>query len=293
MRSRELAELGQRLRQEAEVNSAPSFSKKLKEWRKEREINKLYRQFKQEVVLLENDFEDLQYCHENWKNYNPLVPYCKLILGILSTLLSLLWILHIILYVLARDPYPNGEPVSYFLNAMFSWASKDIEFGLLGVVLVGIFCVYLLFCTLSGQERLGLKFLIAEIHPLKIGATYMSSLLFNVSLLLLCVPALIQFCSIAFSEYLALTDADIILGQYVRYMQFFRYFFEYNVFIFILLGMAMLSFTFVYFCVQDRNMKAAASLKERIQRFEGQKNSNKTVNDDTSSKKIEKDIQMS
>jgi len=176
--------------------------------------------------------------------------------------------------MLARDPYPNGVPVSYFLNTAFSWASKQISFALLGVILVGIFTLYLLFCALEGTARLGLRFLIVEIHPLKVGATYMTSLLFNVSLLLLCVPALLQFCSAAFADYIVLTDASLVFSVYVRNMRFFRYFFDYNVFVFVLLGVMVLAGIFVYCCITDRNMKTSVALRERIIKFEEQKAKN-------------------
>jgi hypothetical protein len=70
------------------------------------------KEFKKAVRELEMDYEDLKMCNEFWKNYNPFVSYGKLVLGVLGALLSFLWVLHIILYLLIRTPYPNVGPIS-------------------------------------------------------------------------------------------------------------------------------------------------------------------------------------
>lgn len=270
-RTTSLLEMGNKIKQDVETSRASS-------WRERRELRKLERQFKQQVIALEEDYSELKLCHEEWKRYNPLVPYCKFILGILSVLLSFFWVLHIILFLLARTPYPGGVPASFFLNSFFSWASKESGFALLGTIFVGLFCMYLLFCTMSGTAKLGLRFLIVEIHPLKVGATYMSSMLFNLSLLLLCVPPLIQFSATAFSEYIVLTEADTVFGQYVRFMTFFRYFFDNNVFVIAMLAVMVLAMIFLYFCGNRQAINNSKALKERIRKFEAEnKRSQKTA----------------
>eukprot|EP00510_Aplanochytrium_minuta_P002702 CAMPEP_0184014036 /NCGR_PEP_ID=MMETSP0954-20121128/5388_1 /TAXON_ID=627963 /ORGANISM="Aplanochytrium sp, Strain PBS07" /LENGTH=315 /DNA_ID=CAMNT_0026294377 /DNA_START=899 /DNA_END=1846 /DNA_ORIENTATION=+ len=264
----DLMEQGSKLRKEtSEKPGVARVPLSYTSWKRKTDEKKAFNQFKQEVDALETDFEDLRYCHENWKGYNPLVPYCKLILGIISFILTLVWVLHIILYMLVRNPYPNGIPISYFLNTAFSWASKEINFALLGVILVGTFAIYLLFCALEGTARLGLRFLIVEIHPLKVGGTYMNSLLFNLSLVLLCVPALVQFCTVAFADYIVLTNAALTFNVFVQNMRFFNYFFEYNIFVFVLLGVMVLAAVFTYCCLRDKNKKTSAGLREKIDRF--------------------------
>lgn len=269
-RTKELLELGRSLKGDLESTSGST-------WRERRERKKLLRQFKQQVVTLEEDYTDLKFCHENWKNYNPLIPYLKYLLGMISAILSVVWVLHIVLFLLARTPYSDGTPVSFFLNNFFSWASKESGFSLLGTVFVGVFCVYLLFCTMSGTAKLGVRFLIVEIHPLKVGATYMSSMLFNLSLLLLCVPALIQFCVTAFAEYMVLTEADTIFGQFVRFMLFFRFFFDNNVFVIALLSIMLLTILLLYFCSNNKNIKTAKALRQRISKFEAESKRNEKL----------------
>ena len=49
--------------------------------------------------------------------------------------------------------------------------------------------------TIKGTTKVGLNLLITTLHPMRIGATLMSSMLFNVALMLLSCLATIQFCS--------------------------------------------------------------------------------------------------
>jgi hypothetical protein len=49
--------------------------------------------------------------------------------------------------------------------------------------------------TIKGTTKVGLNLLITTLHPMRIGATLMSSMLFNVGLVLLSCLATIQFCS--------------------------------------------------------------------------------------------------
>lgn len=54
-------------------------------------------------------------CSNQQSDYNPLYPYMCLALGVLSACLSLLWVLHICLYVLI----PEEERFTLFLNLYF------------------------------------------------------------------------------------------------------------------------------------------------------------------------------
>jgi LMBR1 domain-containing protein 1 len=63
--------------------------------------------------------------------------------------------------------------------------------------------------------KIGLNLLIFSVHPMKLGATLMSSFLFNVALVLLACTAAIQFCSQAFSLYANETAIYQIFGNQV------------------------------------------------------------------------------
>lgn len=58
----------------------------------------------------------------------------------------------------------------------------------------------------------------------------MNSFLFNVNLILLASVSVTQFCAGAFREYASMTDIDLIFGTQIRYLKFFAYFYNYNIF---------------------------------------------------------------
>ena len=242
----------------------------------------VFRQFKKEVEQLEMDYEDIRICHEAWSTYNPLIPYVKLVFGIISVILSVCWILQIVLYILPQY-WPSGASYipTFFLNDMVTWGLVYSGFSLLGVIFLAIFGLYLLACNVSGNFKIGLKFMIMDIHPMRVGGTYMSSFLVNVLLLLLQTPALINFLAQSFSNTIVLTDIDLIMNYMVRYTIFFVYFFENNVFIFLLLAFTILSLCLLY-ALPDDNKKAAKRLKKRIEKMstdidEKHKEANKKV----------------
>ena len=69
--------------------------------------------------------------------------------------------------------------------------------------------------TVKGCLKVGLNFLIFTVHPMKPGATLMSSFLFNTGLILLSVNAVIQFCQQAFALYASNSAISEIWGNQV------------------------------------------------------------------------------
>jgi len=55
--------------------------------------------------------------------------------------------------------------------------------------------------VIKGATKVGLNLVVFTVHPMKVGATLMSSFLFNVALVLLATQAAIQFCAQAFELY--------------------------------------------------------------------------------------------
>jgi hypothetical protein len=78
----------------------------------------------------------------------------------------------------------------------------------------------------------------------------MNSFLFNVLLLGLAAPVVIQFCSIAFSVYSRFTGIDLIFNIGVRYLRGIKYFWFY--YHFPLLGLAVLTFIYLLIFPADR-----------------------------------------
>ena len=70
--------------------------------------------------------------------------------------------------------------------------------------------------TIKGCTKVGLNLLLFTVHPMKPGATLMSSFLFNVALILLSTNAAIQFCQQCFALYANETAIFQIWGGQVR-----------------------------------------------------------------------------
>src|SRR6185312_12162472 len=62
--------------------------------------------------------------------------------------------------------------------------------------------------------------------------------------ILLCAIPTVQFCIIAFPVYAAYTQANVMFGSQIRYLQFFKYFYQNNVFVIILIIISTLTIVF-------------------------------------------------
>lgn len=88
-------------------------------------------------------------------------------------------------------------------------------FPLFGTLLFGLFAFYLQLAVVKGNFKFGLNLLLFRVHPMRRGATVMSSFLFNVGLILLATTATIQFCVAAFALYADGTAVLDIFGNQV------------------------------------------------------------------------------
>jgi LMBR1 domain-containing protein 1 len=255
-RVNELIEIGELLKSEREEKADQKIS-----YFKRRSANNMDRatvnKFKQAVFILESDVEELKLCHENFHNYNPLIPVAKLLFGVVAGLLSLMWVLQICLFILPSDPLTG------FLNDYFEWF--DTWFPLFGVLSVGMFSMYLYICVVQGCFKLGVRFFFFTLHPMKPNGTYMNSFLFNLGIVLLCSIPVVQFSVIAFSDYARFTNVNQIFGVQVKYLKFFSYFWTTNAFIYGILGFFVLSA--LYFGVKPRdNPTSARDLKDSLKK---------------------------
>ena len=109
-------------------------------------------EFKKAVFLLETDVEEFQASNANYASFNPLMPWFSLLSGIASSILSLVWIVHIAIYI------APPSPVHPFLNVYFQWF--DAWFPIFGVLSVAVFMLYLLLCAVKGCFKFGIRFVI-------------------------------------------------------------------------------------------------------------------------------------
>eukprot|EP00357_Protocruzia_adherens_P006001 CAMPEP_0115005264 /NCGR_PEP_ID=MMETSP0216-20121206/19751_1 /TAXON_ID=223996 /ORGANISM="Protocruzia adherens, Strain Boccale" /LENGTH=499 /DNA_ID=CAMNT_0002371523 /DNA_START=100 /DNA_END=1599 /DNA_ORIENTATION=+ len=170
--------------------------------------------------------------------------FLKLILGCFCVLMSILWVLHIILFRLIVS---NGAPAYPFLNNMLI-GLDNANLSMLATTLFGFFALYLLWCTVKGNFKFGLRlFLCCPIHPMKRGETLLNSFLFNVMLILICSVAITQFCYNCFSYYARLTSADLLFGAQIKYLKFFNIFWDEPIFAYILIGWSFVTMIYLLF----------------------------------------------
>lgn len=223
--------------------------------KEKKEAKQTLLKFKQAVYILETDVEDFKASTTSYNEYNPLIPYASLLFGLLSIIISILWVLQIAVYVLPETP------IHPLLNSYFQWF--DNWFPLFGVLSVALFSFYLLICAVKGCFKFGLRFFFFTIHPMRPNRTYMSSFLFNIGLLLLCSVPVVQFSTYAFASYARNTTALQVFGTQIRYLKFFSFFFVNHVFIYAFL--AFFGMTCLYLAFKPRDQATDSTvLRERL-----------------------------
>ena len=221
-----------------------------------REERSTYLEFRKAVFLLEEDVEEFQACSAHYESYNPLWPWISLFFGLFSIVLSLVWVAHISIFMV--PPTPIYPLLNNFFRLFENW------FPLIGVLSVAILTLYLLLCAVKGCFKFGLRFMMFQIHPMKLNKTYMSSFMFNVGLILLCALPVVQFCVTAFADYARYTNISQIMGTQVQNLKFFTWFWSSNVFVYALLGVAGLTTLYLFCKPRDRTGLDSKGLKERL-----------------------------
>lgn len=214
--------------------------------------------------LLENEFKAARQSYID-RGGNPIWYWFKLSIGCIGLLVSTTWVLHICIFVLPE------KPPTHFLNVMFIDLETFIPgFPLIGVLFFAFYSLYLLWCAVKGNFRFGLRIpLFFKIYPMELNNTLMNAFLFNTWLILLCSTAVLQFCAISFPVYARLTDIENIFGTQVRFLRFFTYFFDNNVFVIMFLVLMGLSaLTMILF---PKNK--ALEIEKRIKRIAAGDNS--------------------
>lgn len=127
---------------------------------KGRSYRRTENEFRRDVFLLEAQYKKIE---EGYKRNggNPIIVYGKLLFGIIAIVLSLLWFVHLLIYVIPIAV--NVQPVTPFLNNLFIALSQAPLFGPLTY---GLFAFYLLLCVIKGCIKLGMRILFIKIHPI-------------------------------------------------------------------------------------------------------------------------------
>jgi len=214
-----------------------------------REYNATMLKLRASVCMLDNEYQMVEIqseLNDEWV----LKYWLGLFVGIICLLISLAWFIHILLYFIIM---PNGQPINGFLNNLLVFlVNNNVSF--LATAFFTIFCLYLLLAAIKGNVKFGLRVLLCwAVHPMKKNETYINSFLFNISLICLCSVSVTQFCASAFADYAVMTDIDLIFSVQIQYMKFFRYFFQYHVFIYSLFGFSILASIYLLCRPSDKN----------------------------------------
>ncbi|CAD7951837.1 unnamed protein product [Amoebophrya sp. A25] len=217
--------------------------------KKQRLLKVEYNKFKQSCHLLDKEFSHTEVCMKK-RGEHPLTSAIKIGSGVLFALLSFFWILHVFFYMLVTDEYDT--PISPFLNDFLA-AFEAGGFFVIAAILFAILNMHLLFATVKGCLKVGMRaFCLFSIHPMKQGHTPLNSLMFNAILVNLTSCAIVQFAQGAFRDYARSTTADVLFNAQIKYLKFYRIFFEYNVFPIVLVTWCLLSFAYLIMYPRDK-----------------------------------------
>lgn len=206
------------------------------------------------MYALEQEVADLEACQNSRESINPLIPYFHLFLGLLTSVLSITWILQLILYNLTGELPLLNE----YLLSFDSW------FPMFGVVTYAIFSIYALMCTIKGCFKIGMRCLCCcQIHTMAVGKTEINSFLFNLAIVMLCTIPLVHFCVQSFSGYASYSDAYLMFDVQIRNMSFFAPMFQKHYFTYILLGMFGLTSLYLLVKPKDKDQFGDAKIKGR------------------------------
>ncbi|KAL0482739.1 LIMR family protein [Acrasis kona] len=179
---------------------------------------RLYQDFKRAVYQCEEEYLIVKTQFE--KGGGSIFLYGgALILGILAIIVTILWIVHIIVFMLTPVPLWGG------LNYLFYYL--DLGFPLFGLIAYSIFAFYLLMAIIAGNITIASRLPFISLYPIKFKDTLTSSFLYNTGLLLFGSIAVIQFTANAFSRYARFTSLNGFFNVYVSNMIYIRYYFMY------------------------------------------------------------------
>lgn len=228
------------------------YNKKFLLSKDRRQYNKLNHELKAGTLIAEREFFVLNIADEMRKDGNCiLICYYLLIpFGILTSIVTLLWLIQFICtYFYMKDHRRAGYP---FLSYMFIFF-QDNNVAFLSFIFFSIFCLYLLWATIKGNIKFGVRILCCwSVHPMKKDETYMNSFLFNVTLVLLGSVSITQFCTNSFPDYVTFTDIDMIFNVQVKYLDFFVWFYKYYVFEYIFFGIFVISLIYLLLRPKDQ-----------------------------------------
>ena len=264
-----------------------------------RKYNRLKNEFVSRFSLAKKEFDMLSKKNLIGENCSAVFYYLLIPLGVLSTILSLLWLIQFICsyFYIKKD----GRPGYPFLSLMLIYF-QDNDVSFLSFLFFSILTLYLLFCIIKGNFQFGVRILCCwAVHPMEKGKTYMNSFLFNISLILLGSMAITQFVTDCLSDYVAFTDVDTLFNTLIKNLKFFKYFYRNHVFQYIFFGVFVLSLFYMTYqvCKEQQSIKDKSLIELDKEKEKNKKKNKKIVeekvkkNDKKNKNKSDKDTENS
>jgi LMBR1 domain-containing protein 1 len=237
---------------------------------KKRQYNRKKREFVAGKLLVEQEFSIVNVANEiRIKNNCYVLLYYLLIpLGIISLILTILWIIQ---FICSYFYIKNGNPGYPFLSNLLIFF-QDHDCAFISFFLFAVLNFYLLLCLIKGNIKFGVRFFCCwSIHPMKKEGTYMNSFLFNITLILLGSISITQFCSYSLPDYIAFTDIAIIFNVQIKYMKFFSFFYKNHIFEYALFAIFVISLIYLLFRPTDR-VNPKINNEDRPYKYKEEKN---------------------
>ena len=187
-------------------------------------------EFESNCILIEKDFNRLDSSAQYKVKVEPLIYFFKLILGLVSIIISLIVMIHVFCYLLL---IVNGRPVHPFLNN-FLESLENSSASVLATILFAFIGYYLMIAAVKGNVRVGMRLLCFTFYPLLPNETFVNSFIFNAILMNIWMFSLVQFMTDLFKEYIRQTSISMIFSVQIKNMYFYQWFLRYNVFIYLI-----------------------------------------------------------
>ncbi len=152
-------------------------------------------------------------------------------------IISLVWVIQLF----GTTVYANGSPSFRLLDGLFASLNQGTG-GFIASILYGVLVVYMLICLVKGNIIFGIKIpYVLSIHPLEINKTFLNSLLFNSSIMLITSLSISEMAMIAFPEYLSVSYLGAFFTNEVRNLPVFGFLYRDRIYTIVFLGFVGIS----------------------------------------------------
>eukprot|EP00347_Sterkiella_histriomuscorum_P021703 403333058 len=215
-----------------------------KGWKERRAVGRRQNEFETNCMLAEKEFQRLDNTAQYRNKVEPLLYFLKLFLGLCSIVISLIFVIHMFVYLILKI---NDRPVHPFINNLLE-AIEISNASVFSTVLFAVIGYYFMFATMKGNVRIGMRCFCFTFYPLVPNETFVNSFIFNALIMNIWMFSLIQYLTDMFKDYVRQTSISMIFSVQIKNMYFYQYFLRYNVFIYILTAWIFISL--IYFILK-------------------------------------------